>query len=181
MGQDELQKLGYGSTPLHGIRCVLWGDPAGPDPSVLVKGLTKRGASVCIVWDEPSVMVELATAATKLLVIDQIQHRLDASRLTAAVRRYFPAVLCKKYIACPASGRQQLVDIADTPVHDDLDSPGQSGGLPAMSGSHASEGAVDDGGQEGRPLVTQQEMSMLIGEVPIDATLGHDEADQASE
>ena len=182
MGQNEPQKPGNESTAPDSIRCVLWVDPGCPEPSALVEGLTRRGVRVHTVCDAASVMVELAGAATDLLVIDQTQRRLDTSRLTAAVGRYFPAVICRKYITCPASGRQQLVDLADAPVHDDdLDDPEQSAGVPAASDSHVGEQAADDNGQAHRPLVTQQEMTMLIGEVPIDATLDRHGASQASE
>ena len=182
MSENQSRERRPVATPADTIRCVLWTDPAAAEPDELVAGLTGRGVAVQIVADAPSVMVELAEAATDLLVIDQTQRPLDASRLAAAGARYFPAVICRKYITCPNSGRKQLVDFADEPVHDD-DLHGREQGVGLVGDGHGQShtAAADHAGQAPGPVVSRQEMAMLIGDAPVDATPDRDAAGEAPE
>jgi len=147
--------------------------PAGMDePVSLIKALASRGFETDVVRDEPSVMLGLSASsgdAPVLIVVEpQCWSRLD--ELVHAVRVYYDAVRCWQYSRAEhAAGRLSSLEI-------ELGGESTGGGSGAAGQILNRHRSVEDllvklpeGPMSAHEVVTQQELTMLLGPVPGEA------------
>ena len=164
-----------GSIP---CRCLVLAGAVGGVPADLSRALASRGMAVEAVHDEPSAMLALAPQDNPpgvFVVVDPVcWGRLG--ELSYALRRYHPKLLCWQYRA--GEGGVPRLTTLDQTV------PGPSNGLSGEEGADCGpigkivgrRRAVDEllVRVPGQPLtsseiVTQQELTMLLGPTPGEA------------
>ena len=169
--------------------CVVLSRPDTPSPTTLVKALASRGLAVRLVHDEPSVMTLFAERpmGRRVLVVVEPGRWERLAELICAVQGYHREVLCWQF--CEANGAQPRLKALDQR----FSGPGPS---PVVD-ARASRGSLAEaGGEEGGPIgrivgrrrpvdallnkvpgrplssrevVTQQELTMLLGPMPGEA------------
>lgn len=160
--------------------CLVLTGAEAPAPEALLKALVSRGMQVKVVVDEPGVMSALADRACehkRVLVVVEPGRWKRLAELICAVSQYHSDVLCWQYTA-QGEAQPKL-----TTLDQRVSGPGSAG----------EAGARDSGpigrivGQRRRPVdklltrvpgqplstrevVTQQELTMLLGPVPGEAS-----------
>jgi hypothetical protein len=146
---------------------------------------------VTVVAGEVAAMIELARAATSVVVVCEPQRLSRAGELVRAIMRYYPKTRCWQLVPARPPGASQLDRIeaeaagswtpgnvfAVTPGFAPGISPGFTpataaeiaapvGGAPASAGP-ASVGTGGNGaGRFDAPLLTAEELEMLLGPAP---------------
>jgi len=165
-----------GASAATAKRCVVL-CPAADEPRTqqLLRALGRRGLAVVLVTDPPRAMLELARyGALALIVADPDRFAgPGAAELVDAVRAYRPRTVCWQYAdrkLAPINGRLGGVRLA-------------GGGGPGASSAdrlraehprlsklvvHAQPRRPDDG----EPLVSEEELAMLLGPMLDDAAMG---------
>jgi len=171
-----------------GCRCVVLVPPDGPRPQALLKGLEKRGARYEVAAHPVQVMVRLAVGEPRVLVVDHPERIDQLQQLLAAVRRYYPRVVCWRYTAKGSGGQENggltrfddlpapPIQPARPPASDPIKQPvngdrrlvSQSDGGertgPKLFNKGIAAGISSGGGFPlSEPLLTAEELSMLIG------------------
>jgi len=135
-------------------RCILW-LPRGHDaPIDLVRGLEQRHVRIRQVHDAPAVMVELATRAGRsscVLVIVEPDALRSADALRAAVGRYHKHVPIWRYDHDKSPALQRWAKLAQT-----APTAPKPRDVPP----------VDEDEPSDEPLLSEQELAMLLGEMP---------------
>ncbi len=163
--------------------------PEAPSPTALINALRSRGLAVRVVNDEPVVMSLFAEkpAGRRVLIVAEPGGWDRLAELICAVQTYHHEVLCWQY-AHLGNGRQSLARL-DQHVR----GPGPSPAADGRSSAAGSSGYVSDAAGPvgrimrrrrnvdalltrvpGKPLstrevVTQQELTMLLGPMPGEA------------
>jgi hypothetical protein len=146
--------------------------PAGCDvPSDLLDGLRSRQVRVRQKSDAPAVMADLAMGPSRILIIVEPAAVRDADTLVAAVRRYHPGVTVWQYAMQldpplqPWPGKPAAVFTRDEapPLRSDPPTPQDSPA--AVFADYADdEQNLEDIDQPESPLLTEEELAMLLGD-----------------
>lgn len=179
-------------------RCLLLVGEAGAVPSSLVSALNRRGLETVILREAPEVMVELAAeqharrretnSAADLqnplsLVIVEPEQQLHIDELRQAIDTYHPGTRCWRYAAHGRPGQASLqafdavsaADHARVPTHASTDArPDKNAAEPTGFVRSADQRlrsvVVRLGGVETTPLVSEEELAMLLGPAPMVAS-----------
>ena len=160
--------------PNGSIQCVVMTNGASWPAKDLLEGLAQRGVHCRVVSNAPAVMVEMARRAVQALIVQEPRRVPRLANLLAAVRRYYPNVICQRYERHEAGGRSSLkpfpADCRDAePAHhaDDapIADPAKDERDPARHPfrQNTADNLMDWPPPTG-PLVTEQELEMLIGD-----------------
>ncbi|MEE9211711.1 MAG: hypothetical protein V3U29_03560 [Phycisphaeraceae bacterium] len=156
-----------------GDRCVVLTGTDRPRPTLLLSGLRPRVSAVHVVADAPMALLQLARGATVLIVSEPVAHpRLAA--LLAAVRQYYPQVVCWQYEPLGADGRPRLSPLHEPAAEsqDSSNSTPSADELPVVVGDpppkaaprpDRSPGQVNSPDLPSAPLITAEELQMLLG------------------
>ena len=156
------------------VRCVVLSRLDGEACEPLLRALRAREVILCRVEDLPAVLVELAAAPSGALFIDESAVWPGLDRLMAAVRKYYPAVVCRRYTARGADGGPRIAPFTDEPAgdspraHVEPETEASGGPIPIPApGQHATPGlrsGVGDLAEDNAaPLVSKEELAMLLG------------------
>lgn len=153
------------------MRCVVLTSPDDRGTSDLVRLLRARGVEVVFAGDPPSVMVELASSPRGALIVDKPADRPRLAQLFAAVRKYYPAVVCRQYDPPGPDGQRRLAppggadrsgrqpEAGTKPKSDEPWSP-----QAPINHDEACSGQQSGGGKTPSPLVSREELAILLGE-----------------
>lgn len=158
--------------------------------------LTGRWDAVSVVSDEPGVMEELSAGEVSMLVVVEPDRWASLKPLALAVGQYFGHVLCMQFVESPAEDQPRVTPLASRWLAAEGSIGEDSGALlDASADGHAT---ADDGSQEDADaakrrrnvshlvvhvaeepgerspevptsLVTEEELSMLLGPLPGEA------------
>jgi len=175
--------------PVPGARrCVVWVSPGNSAPADLLGGLSRRGVAVAVVAEPARVMVELARQATGALIVVEPGSQPYLGELIRAVKTYYPKTARWCYQASQASAEGQLSKLNGQADAATARSPVQAS-PPPPSAQKADDpflgnplGRVHQTGMRdrvrslvvkveapdglGEPLITEEELAMLLGPVP---------------
>lgn len=130
-------------------------------PSVLVQGLARRQVQTIAVPDAPGVMEQLAAGDTRIVILAHPGHIECCNELQAALSQYHPSATVWHYEA-DAGTPPSLKRLA--PQRPALRrGPGQEEVLDAEVDEESTQGSRFN--LEG-PLLTPEELSMLMGDEP---------------
>ena len=178
-------------------RCVIFVPPGIPDPKSLFDTLNHRKIRFIVVNELAQVMVKLAITDASVLVISQPDRIPRTRELLAAIQRYYPHVVCWKYAVMGHDGRVRLnrfrikparslkknielatnrqcaktheVTVAEVDSGQALDRTrtvnDPSPVVSDMKDEYSQQAEASD-----EPLLTQEELSMLIG-TPVDRSV----------
>ncbi len=198
--ESSSDRLSSGDRDQKHCRCIVLVHDDADRPRALLEGLEDRGAVPLIIKESVQVMAELAFNRHAVVIVNRPETVRRLSQLLAAVRRYYPHVACWGYGARHPGGLPKLLrlDPHTSATPDRPSSPGN--GTPRHRSESTSSGRCDlsaDLGDLGsaaatmsrsdhedqqesphaepmpEPLLTKQELSMLIGP-------GQDQDDQAN-
>lgn len=144
-------------------------------PEKLIAGLRGRGAEVCVAADAPAVMVELAAGASAV-VLHEPERIVRVDELRDAIKKYHPKIshwqsgadgkggvkleTMKAGVKADATTREPGAATptkqAETPAQRPARPPARVNGATGGRGKSVSEDS---------PLVTPEEMEMLLGPV----------------
>lgn len=173
-----------------GTRCVVWVRTGCSVPTDLLGALSKRGVSTVVVVEPAGVMVELARQATGALIVVEPGSQPHLKALVQAVTTYHPKTARWCYQTRQPSGKAQLSKLnGQAPEGDTHLAPPEAqthpGTAPADKAQPASPlGQVHSQGSSerirslivkvnapegiGEPLITEEELAMLLGPIPED-------------
>ncbi len=178
------------SRPVHpngakSLRVLVLSCPAQADPQSLLVAMSNRGATVSVVAEPPSVMVELALNPIDILVIAEPDLQPLICPLLAAVRHYYPKTRCCQYRQSGTDGHPQLEDLDSEARKDEAGHPPDLAPMPpepvAEDTNKASKAAgpnldanfclasnVPPPATEAvaEPLISDEELDMLLGPCP---------------
>jgi hypothetical protein len=168
-------------------RCLVVTAPRGWATVALRQGLERRGLAVTVVSGEVAAMIELARAATAVVVLCEPLRLGRANELMRAIVRYYPKTPCWQWDPARAPGGNQLARIDPeairwwtpgipapgspapgspvTPAPGSLGTP-ETPGSPGIAGSVIPTGAATGAARPEPPLLTAEELEMLLGPVP---------------
>jgi hypothetical protein len=171
-----------------GIRCVVLINPGGAAPVDLLGGLSKRGVSTQVVADAAHAMVELARQHTGALVVVNPVQQPGLVDLIEAVKTYHPRTVRWSYRSAHPKGQAQLQPLNGQSVGDaesadhkamsqpeksdqvsEVASPSPLGRVQAQVPSDRVRSLivkVQGPAEVGEPLITEEELAMLLGPVP---------------
>lgn len=124
------------------------GDPAAPP--ALLAGLIRRNAQVRVARGAPWVMLELASEPIDALVVVDPEHLAGLDDLVAAVAGYFPSIVCWRFDES-GGGEGRLSELTADP------GAARQRVAPLLV-------QVDEPAGPPSPLVTHEELSMLLGQ-----------------
>ena len=159
-------------SPLDAVghrRCVVLLRPDAAVPAWLVRGLEQHGADSVLVEGPASVMVELARAPTHAVVVDRPQQTAQLDELLAAIATYYPQVACWSHEAVGPDHRSRLYRLGDRSGSNQKDNADAKAGTPEQTGEAQYPGAADKSRDTDAALLTQEELTMLLG--PSDSRL----------
>lgn len=155
-------------------RCVVFANAADSVPVELLEGLSRRKMTVSVVSDPPAVMVELARGDTAALVLVERRRLPRVESLLAAVQRYHPRTTVWAFEREDHGPR--LIKLSS---HDHAasipaaDENGHNGNGRTQLDRRPAERSRDERlrklavqvppGREQEPLITQEELEMLLG------------------
>lgn len=174
ISNDTPIEMNQGDAPAGGSVVLMRGRSGHRE--TLLRALSARGLAPVIAEDEPAAMVALAGLseqglARRVLVVVEPRQWPRVDELTAAARRYHGPVHCWQFVAAGESG-PRLSPLACSPEQQACDGqdPGTVGKI------HKRTRAVDrllvpapDQALSTREVVTQQELTMLLGPAPGEA------------
>lgn len=162
-------------------RCVVLVGRLNRTPDVLLDGLEKRGASVRVVNDPPSAMVEMARGA-RVIVVSEPHTVRRLPELMAAIRRYYPRAKCWCFdpnaVGAPAL---RPIDRAAVKTKSAVESilpptaPAPTATMPPAAPRRTTPTATTRGNGSGlllikppeeEPLITPDELAMLLEPLP---------------
>ena len=172
-----------------GTRCVVLTGADKSAPGDLLAGLSKRGVSTVVVAEPAGAMLELARETTGALVVVEPGQQPWLDHLLEAVTRYHPRTVRWGYRSADASARAQLQPLEqqaqrnDKPVsmpdHEDEDAgpthytlPNPRSPLGRVQAQMPRERVrslvvkVQGTAEVGEPLISEEELAMLLGPVP---------------
>jgi len=168
-----------------GTRCVVWVPSGKAAPADLLGGLSRRGVRVVVVIEPAGVMVELARQATGMLVVVEPQSHPYLSELIRAVKSYYPKTVRWCYQAksgegqlCKLNGQANAVANGALPTAQANPQAGEASqgnplGRVHRSGPHDRVRSlvvkVEAPDGLGEPLISEEELAMLLGPAPEDA------------
>ncbi len=174
--------------PSAATRCVVLICPGGMAPVDLLGGLSKRGVSSQVVADPADVMLELARQQTGALVVVDPTRQPGLVDLIEAVKAYHPRTVRWGYQSAHPTGKAQLQPLNGRPAGDTTLANPQPISLrsepsPEISVTSPSPlGRVQDPmppdrirslivkvqgpAEVGEPLISEEELAMLLGPVP---------------
>lgn len=142
-------------------------------PSDLLDGLRSRHVRVRQKSDAPAVMAELAMGPSRIVIIVEPAAVRDADALVAAIRRYHPGVSIWQYamhLDPPLQPWPGMVDAAP-PAHeppafgtDEPPAPNDSPAAVFAGLVNDQEQDIEDIDQPQSPLLTEEELAMLLGD-----------------
>ena len=148
---------------------MLWVDESGAVPSRLVSALNRRGVEIVIAREAPQVIVEVAEcrpnrksapAGISVVVVEPAnQPRCEEMRAT--LTNYFPQVRCWQYQARGADGRPRLESLGADASAEQLHVKSANDRLRSVLIHAQPKTSIDDG-----PLVSEEELAMLLGDEP---------------
>lgn len=149
-------------------RCVLLIAPGEAPPQRLLAALGRRRVTVTVVCDGPRAMVEVVRHGARLLIVTDPDRVPAAAELVEAVRRASPRTVCWQYqqrSLTPINGRVGGVSLGAAKPD-----PAQV----AADHDRLRDLAVHVEGQtpQPQPLVSADELAMLLGPVPDEASEG---------
>lgn len=177
-----------GSTPASS-RCVILTGPGGATPADLLSGLSRRAVSSRVVAEPADVMVALGQQRTGILIIVDPVDQPGLADLIEAVTKYHPRTVRWVYEARHASGSPQLISFQDRsrptvtgsppplpevePEHEALlDAPSPLGRVQSQVPPERVRSLivkVQGPAEVGEPLISEEELAMLLGPVPEDS------------
>lgn len=182
-----------------GTRCVILTGPDGSTPADLLSGLSKRGVSSRVVSEPANVMVELGRQRTAILIVVHTAQQPALVDLIEAVTKYHPDTIRWAYEPDHPSGKPQLVPFryrsrpeiakpkaSPPPVEAvppkpapvvSLDAPSPLGRVQSQVPPERVRSLivkVQGPAEVGEPLISEEELAMLLGPVPEEAG-GHSE------
>jgi len=169
-------------------RCVVLVCPDGVTPVDLLGGLSRRGVSSRVVAEPADVMVELARQHTGVVVVVDPARQPGLVDLIEAVITYHPRTVRWAYYSAHATSKAQLLPLngrsgGEDTNHNAVTSPDQiepaqspEANSPSPLGRVQSQVPPDrvrslivkvQGPAEvGEPLISEEELAMLLGPVP---------------
>ena len=153
------------------MRCVVLTSPDDRGTSDLARLLRARGVEVVFAGDAATTMAELASSPRGALIVDKPADRPRLTRLLAAVRKYYPAVVCRQYAPPGPDGRRRLAPpggaartaqrpAAGTKPKKDEPRPPEA----PINHDEPAPGRQAVGGETSSPLVSREELAILLGD-----------------
>lgn len=176
-----------------GTRCVVLVGPGGSAPADLLSGLSRRGVSTAVVAEPAGAMVELTRQANSILVVVDPDDQPWLDDLVQAVRQYHPRTVRWCYRTKHPSGQAQLqpltdlrppknkqnnhtpapVEEPDVSTHFTLPNPrsplGRVQSQVPRERMRSLVVKVQGPAEVGEPLISEEELAMLLGPVPEDS------------
>jgi hypothetical protein len=132
-------------------------------PSALLRGLRTRGVEVVMASDPPAVMVALAERPCDILIVHGPIDDEQIQQLIAAARQFHPRLALWQY-ACIHGGQSptlcRVPDQASAPTAD----PASAAPQPPERKDAATSADVHVGPRDDEPLLTGEELRMLLGD-----------------
>lgn len=162
-------------------RCVLLVGVAGAVPSSLAGALDRRGLEIAIARQPPEVMTELAEGGVSSLVVVEASQQERVDELVDAVTTYYPQTRCWGYTSREQGGSIRLDPLSHVSPRSGVVSDGQ--GMVSSPRDGSAHAHVKGAGQRLRslvvkadlrhdagdgPLVTEEELAMLLGPDSVD-------------
>ncbi len=160
------------------MRCLVVlpeGGRGGDAPSNLTDGLSQRGMSVALARGPAVAMSKLAQSPYAVVVIIEPARLPDVEDLLHAVSTYYPTVVCWGYERRGADDPGRLAVINGT---GDYGNGYQAPAQPPRStgpGIHTLLHHVPRPLSAPSPLITQEELAMLLGDWPEEDDAGYEE------
>ncbi len=126
-------------------------------------------------------MVELAAAPTQVFILHNPTSLRRAGAVLHAVQRYYPTLVIRRYVLQGSDGRPQLLPVESNnggrrPV---VDEGAASRDVPADSPGNGPEAPprlrLSTVAQVEPPLISAEELAMLLGPVPSESEAGESE------
>ena len=156
MAREATSPGGNGSSPVA-TGCALLVRPGHEPPKALIEGLRQRGARTFTISDLPAVMVTLAQQPVNVLVVTDAPHWHALPQLIAAVRRYHPRVRLWRFEWDATQRKARLSRLTNgMPNRDAAAAVEKKSGEPRAPAPRPMA----------EPLITQEELAMLIGPSP---------------
>ena len=178
MTESDGSRRGGGPHAGAGGRCVLLAPRAGAAPAGLVAGLVARGLAVDVVVHPAPVMVELGRGGVRALVVIEPALPRDRAALLAAVRHYYPTVVCWQYEPAGADGVPRLRKFGAVVAAADRAANGAAAPAAASPAPPPVARSPQPGAPPPVPVLTQEEVAMLIGRPFEEEVIVSDEADE---
>ena len=181
------------STFTAGTRCVILVGPGHAAAAELLGGLARRGVSTAVVSEPAGVMVELTEQTNGILIVVDPDDRPWLDDLVQAVRLYHPRTVRWCYRSQHPSGHPQLqpltdphaaaeanaphtdpapTDQRDASLHFTLPNPrsplGRVQSQVPRERMRSLVVKVQGPAEVGEPLISEEELAMLLGPVPED-------------
>jgi len=131
--------------------------PGAIDP--LVRALSRRGLSAVMAADAATVMVELAQRAVTAVVLVEPVPAI-AGPLSGVVQRHHPATQVWRFRP-PGEGKRAMLFRGVEPA-EPAEVPGPPAPAPQTRGQTRGDEPAGDGGGEEGPLLTRDELAMLL-------------------
>jgi len=176
-----------------GTRCVVLTGASGMAPADLLAGLSHRGVNTVVVSDPAAVMVEMARQKTGVLVVVHPDKHPWLKELADAIRAYHPRCVRWGYDESENGKSPRLYPLneqsacvigqveagVDGPVHSETRHPGYLVPDPKSPLGRAQAQIprervrslvvkVQEGGPAHEPLISEEELAMLLGPMPED-------------
>ncbi len=162
------------------LRCVVFVGRHRPEHKALQEGLAKRWRKLCVATNTPSVMAELGTEPTSTLIVLEPSYVPRLGQLLAAVQYYFPKVICRQISYTDNDGRLHLTMLASEidnelspslDVDDAQDQTIEQAPHPSHDATQSTE-HMPESQPHPSPLVSADELAMLIGQIDPDESDG---------
>lgn len=169
-------------------RCVVMVGPGGAAPTDLLGGLSRRGVGVLVVAEPAGVMVELARQRTGVLIVIEPEQQPGLADLIEAVKVYHPRTVRWGYQSAHPTGKAQLQPLNGRSVGEATGlnpQPVPLPGEPAQADRVTTRSPlgciqarvpservrslivkVQGPAKVGEPLISEEELAMLLGPVP---------------
>lgn len=142
-------------------RCILLLPPGRSWPAALVQGLARRQVHTIAVPDAPGVMEQMAAGDTRIIILAHPGHIECCNELQAALSQYHPSATVWHYEAeAGTSPSLKRLGLQRPALRR---GPGQEEVLDAEVDEESTQGSRFN--LEG-PLLTPEELSMLMGDDP---------------
>ncbi len=146
----------------------MWLEPGASAPAGLLAALAEHGLGVTVVVDAAAALREVIRGRTRRVVCCEPARLARSGELFAVVRDYYPGVSCWQFDPAAETltmmnGHAVDASTGTKETHQQsarsVDDPGEAADVPNNDGT-----AV--GFEPPRPLITEEEVTMLLGPVP---------------
>jgi hypothetical protein len=149
-------------------RCLLLTQRGEPAPTLLANRLAERQLAIETFTDASALMAALAGGATLAVVVLQPCRQPRLGELLRALQRYYPGVVCWQYEAGPGLQRIETTPNSGQAGVVEKDRPFGSEQRNGMFGTPRNRQPLEPrnqqpAGAETAPLLTQEELDMLLG------------------